>query len=89
VQGVLIAPQPLEAAGMLPEGYPAASLNRDEAPAPASAPGVDRDFAVVGATAVERLVSLVQHNQRGVPAHPQTILLEGRSDGGGRVGAGE
>jgi len=72
---VCLNPWRLEDAGLLPRGFPTASLNIDESPR--SMPGVSRDFGVIGATAVDRLVSLVQHNDRGIPKHPQTILMEG------------
>jgi hypothetical protein len=32
---------------------------------------------VIGEAAVDRVVSLMQHNQRGIPPRPQTILIEG------------
>lgn len=51
------------------------SLNVDEAPHPM--PGVSRDFEVIGEAAVDRVVSLLQHNQRGVPKRPRTLLIEG------------
>ena len=39
--------------------------------------GVTEESATIGATAVNFLVSLVQHGQRGIPAHPQRVHVEG------------
>jgi len=72
---VCLDPWRLEELGHLPKGFPAVSLNIDEAPRPM--PGVSRDFEVIGEAAVDRVVSLMQHNQRGIPPRPQTILIEG------------
>jgi DNA-binding LacI/PurR family transcriptional regulator len=72
---VCLDPWRLEELGHLPKGLPAVSLNIDEAPRPM--PGVSRDFEVIGEAAVDRVVSLMQHNHRGPPPRPQTILIEG------------
>jgi len=72
---VCLDPWRLEQNGLIPRGFPTASLNVDESPRPI--PGVSRDFGVIGAAAVDRIVSLVQYNDRGIPARPQTILLQG------------
>ncbi len=61
--------------GLVPRNLPAVSLNIDEAPRPMA--GVSRDFEVIGEAAVDRIVFLLQHNIRGIPRRPQTILIEG------------
>jgi DNA-binding LacI/PurR family transcriptional regulator len=72
---VCLEPWRLEQDGLIPRGLPTASLNVDESPRPV--PGVSRDFEVIGAAAVDRIVSLVQLNDRGIPTRPQTVLLQG------------
>ncbi len=39
--------------------------------------GVRQNYRTVGGLAVETLASLIQYNQRGVPAYPRTSLVEG------------
>jgi LacI family transcriptional regulator len=38
--------------------------------------GMDQNNQMVGAAAVELLLSQIRRNERGLPAHPQTILIE-------------
>jgi len=40
-------------------------------------PGIDQQSRVLGAAAVDLLVSQHQHNERGFPEHPKTLLTEG------------
>ena len=72
---ICLDPWLLENIGRLPKRLPVVCLNADEAPRPM--PGISRDFGIVGEAAAERLVSLLHHNERGVPLRPQTILVEG------------
>lgn len=39
--------------------------------------GMDENGAVIGAAAVDLLVSMIHRNERGVPVHPQRLLIEG------------
>ena len=39
--------------------------------------GVDENSASIGATAVDFLVGMIQHNEKGIPAHPITMLIDG------------
>jgi len=39
--------------------------------------GIFHDHPRIGATAVDQLVSLLEHNERGLPAHPTGIYIEG------------
>ncbi len=39
--------------------------------------GVDQNFNLVGAAAVEALVDMLYRNERNVPASPKTIMIEG------------
>jgi DNA-binding LacI/PurR family transcriptional regulator len=72
---ICLDPWRLQELGRIPRQLPAVSLNVDEAPYPM--PGVSRDFEVIGEAAVDRVVSLLHHNQRGVPKRPRTLLIEG------------
>jgi len=40
--------------------------------------GIFHDHPRIGATAVDQLVSLLERNERGLPAHPTGIYIEGR-----------
>jgi LacI family transcriptional regulator len=40
-------------------------------------PGIDQQADVLGAAAVDLLVSQHQHNERGIPTHPKTLMTEG------------
>jgi DNA-binding LacI/PurR family transcriptional regulator len=72
---VCLDPWRLAEMGRVPRHVALIALNADEASAPQ--PGISRDFAILGNAAVDRLVSLLQHNERGAPERPQTILIEG------------
>jgi DNA-binding LacI/PurR family transcriptional regulator len=59
----------------VPKAIELVSLNADESPVPIA--GIARDFAFMGAAAIDRTVSLLHVNDKGAPARPQTILVEG------------
>jgi DNA-binding LacI/PurR family transcriptional regulator len=40
-------------------------------------PGIDQQADVLGAAAIDLLVSQHQQNERGIPAHPKTLMTEG------------
>ncbi|EIP98275.1 transcriptional regulator [Opitutaceae bacterium TAV1] len=68
----------LEARGMvLPPGVARVALNADEAGAGRRQPGISRNFAGLGAAAMDRLAGLLHANDYGVPACPQTTLIAG------------
>lgn len=73
----------LQAIRHVPSSLPLICLNTDESPHPL--PGIRRDFSLIGHAAVDRLVSLVQTNQRGTPDRVQTVLLEGEWTHGDRL----
>jgi DNA-binding LacI/PurR family transcriptional regulator len=56
-----------------------AHLNVDDAEgaAPGAIAGVKQDSVGVGANAVELLISLLYHNERGVPLHPRGVEIRG------------
>jgi LacI family transcriptional regulator len=39
--------------------------------------GIDEKSEVVGATALEMVASQIAHNERGLPEHPKTMMIEG------------
>lgn len=39
--------------------------------------GIDQNSLLVGAASVDLLVSLVRHNERGIPVVPRIVLIEG------------
>lgn len=45
--------------------------------APADYAGIDPQFELVGAAAVDLLVEEIYHNRIGVPPHPKVVLIEG------------
>ncbi len=49
--------------------------------------GVHYDFSRTGAVAVEMLIGLLHRQERGVPAHPQEVLLQGSWVEGGTLAA--
>ena len=63
----------------VPEDVGLAHLNVDdvEGAAPGDVAGVRQDNAGVGANAVELLVSLLNHNELGVPVHPRGVQVHG------------
>ncbi|HRE83302.1 MAG TPA: LacI family DNA-binding transcriptional regulator [Opitutaceae bacterium] len=73
----------LQAIHHVPASLPLICLNTDESPHPL--PGIRRDFSLIGHAAIDRLVSLVQTNQRGTPDRVQTVLLEGEWTHGDRL----
>ncbi|MBI2513552.1 MAG: LacI family DNA-binding transcriptional regulator [Opitutae bacterium] len=48
--------------------------------------GVHYNFSQTGAVGVEMLIGLMHRQERGVPAHPQDVLLEGKWIEGGTLG---
>ncbi|MFO1447314.1 MAG: LacI family DNA-binding transcriptional regulator [Opitutaceae bacterium] len=40
--------------------------------------GIDQNSEMVGAAAVDHLLSLLHHNERGIPSVPRIIMVEGR-----------
>lgn len=66
----------------VPEDISLAHLNvdvatEDGAIRPGDIAGVRQDNQIVGANAVELLVSLLYHNERGVPLHPRGMQVQG------------
>ncbi len=39
--------------------------------------GLDQRSGLIGATAADLLIEQLRHNERGVPAHPKTVMVEG------------
>lgn len=72
---VCLDPWSLKNLGRVPRDVALIALNTDEAPEPF--PGVSRDFGLIGESSIDRMVSLLQHNVRGAPMRPQTVLIEG------------
>lgn len=67
----------LEAANArVPEHVGFAALNTTERTAPCA--GLDLGPRLLGATAIATAVGMLHHQERGVPAAPQTIGLEAR-----------
>lgn len=65
----------LQEINRVPPTLPLICLNADESPHPL--PGIARNFSQIGEAAVDRLVSLLQTNQRGALHRAQTVLIEG------------
>jgi len=40
--------------------------------------GLDQNWPVVGAAAVDTVVAQIHRNERGIPSHPKTVMIEGR-----------
>lgn len=55
-----------------------ALANVDLRPTMAGTTGIDQNSVLVGATAVDLLISLVRHGERGIPNVPKIIMVEGR-----------
>lgn len=53
-----------------------ASLDRH--PAETDIAGIDQQSALVGAAAVDLVAAQINRNERGIPASPATVLIEGR-----------
>jgi LacI family transcriptional regulator len=47
--------------------------------------GVDQNSFIIGSAAVELVVEQLYHNQRGIPATPKVVMIEGRWHPGGSV----
>ncbi|OAM88893.1 LacI family transcriptional regulator [Termitidicoccus mucosus] len=60
----------------VPEDIGFFNLNLNESPIPCA--GLDLEAALQGAIAVESVVTQIHQFERGAPAHPKTIHIEGR-----------
>ena len=60
----------------VPEDIGLAILSRDTVDSPIA--GIDEQAPLLGASAVDFVVSLLQTNQHGLPAYPRIVLVEGR-----------
>lgn len=70
----------------VPEDAGFFNLNLNESPVPCA--GLDLEARLQGAVAVEAVVTQIHQFDRGVPAHPKTIYVEGRFVGGPTIKGG-
>jgi LacI family transcriptional regulator len=69
-------PEYLAAAGYLvPQDIGHAALSVLDGHADA---GIDQNSREIGRAAVQTLISLINHNERGIPAIPREVLVAGR-----------
>jgi hypothetical protein len=59
----------------VPRDLGLASLACPQADGPVS--GIWQNGALIGATAVDTLISMLERNERGLPVQPQSFMLEG------------
>ncbi|MDA3875116.1 MAG: LacI family DNA-binding transcriptional regulator [Kiritimatiellae bacterium] len=60
---------------LVPHTFPRVLCNR---PAECEFAGMDENNRAVGATLCDLITARIVHNERGVPKHPQTVLIDGQ-----------